>query len=257
MIFNVLRLLGVAATTAAALFIAPVPYAAAQGCPDVEVVFARGTAEAPGVGGVGQSFVDAVRAQAGPRSVNVYPVNYVASSDFMGDRIAFARTVVDGIRDAGLHIEATAANCPDTRIVLGGFSQGAALAGYVTSAEIPQEVPAEYREFIPNPMPSEVADHVAAVVLIGLPSPEFLANTGAPPITIGPSYVDKTLKVCAPDDNICNGSPAGPPSFAHAMYGVNGGTNDAAAYAVARLSPATNPPPAPGPAPAAALPPTQ
>jgi cutinase len=257
MVSNVLRLLGVAVTAVAALLLSPVPSATAQGCPDVEVVFARGTGEPPGVGGVGQAFVDALRTQAGPRSVNVYPVNYAASSDFMGDRIAFARTVVDGIRDAGLHIEATAANCPDTRIVLGGFSQGAALAGYVTSAEIPQEVPAEYREFIPNPMPSEVADHVAAVVLIGLPSPEFLANTGAPPIAIGPSYVDKTLKVCAPDDNICNGAPAGPPSFAHAMYGMNGATNDAAAYAVARLSPASNPPPAPGPAPAAALPPTQ
>ena len=84
MIFNVLRLLGVAVTTAAALLIAPVPNAAAQGCPDVEVVFARGTAEPPGVGGVGQAFVDAVRAQAAPRSVNVYAVNYAASSDFMG-----------------------------------------------------------------------------------------------------------------------------------------------------------------------------
>ncbi|MGZ5363579.1 MAG: cutinase family protein [Mycobacterium sp.] len=240
MISNVLRLLGVAVTSAAALLIAPVPFATAQGCPDVEVVFARGTGEPPGVGGVGQAFVDAVRAQAGPRSVNVYPVNYAASGDF-GDRIAFARTVVDGIRDAGLHIEATAANCPDTKIVLGGFSQGAALAGYVTSAEIPEEVPAEYREFIPNPMPSEVAEHVAAVVLIGLPSPEFLGNTGAPPITIGPSYVDKTLKLCAPDDTICNGAPTGPPSFAHAMYGVNGSTNEAAAYAVARLNPAPSP----------------
>ena len=255
MISNVVRLLGVAVTSAAALLVAPVPFATAQGCPDVEVVFARGTAEPPGVGGVGQAFVDAVRAQAGPRSVNVYPVNYAASSDF-GDRIAFARTVVDGIRDAGLHIEATAANCPDTRIVLGGFSQGAALAGYVTSAEVPEQVPGEYREFIPNPMPPEVADHVAAVVLVGLPSPEFLANTGAPPITIGPSYVGKTLKVCAPEDNICNGAPAGPPGFAHAMYGVNGSTNEAAAYAVARLSPGSNPPEAPEPAPAAALPPT-
>lgn len=123
MISSVLRLLGAAATSAAAVLIAPVPFAAAQGCPDVEVVFARGTAEPPGVGGVGQAFVDAVRAQAEPRSVNVYPVNYAASSDF-GDRIAFARTVVDGIRDAGEHVESTAANCPDTRIVLGGFSQG-------------------------------------------------------------------------------------------------------------------------------------
>ena len=249
MVSNVLRLLGVAVTSAAALLIAPVPSATAQGCPDVEVVFARGTGEPPGVGGVGQAFVDALRAQAAPRSVNVYPVNYPASGDFF-DRIAFARTVVDGIRDAGLHIEATAANCPDTRIVLGGFSQGAALAGYVTSAEIPREVPAEYREFIPNPMPSEVADHVAAVVLIGLPSPEFLSNTGAPPITIGPSYVDKTLKVCAPDDTICNGAPPGPPNFAHAMYGMNGSTNEAAAYAVARLGPTPAPPP---PVPAAPL----
>ncbi|BBZ19314.1 cutinase family protein [Mycolicibacterium gadium] len=243
MVSNVLRLLGVAVTAVAALLISPVPSATAQGCPDVEVVFARGTGEPPGVGGVGQAFVDALRAQAGPRSMNVYPVNYAASSDFMGDRIAFARTVVDGIRDAGTHIEATAANCPDTKIVLGGFSQGAALAGYVTSAEIPQEVPAEYREFIPNPMPAEVADHVAAVVLIGLPSQEFLSTGGAPPIRIGPSYVDKTLKICAPDDNICNGAPAGPPSFSHAMYGVNGTTNDAAAYVVARLGP-TAPPPA-------------
>ncbi|MDV3132640.1 cutinase family protein [Mycobacterium sp. 29Ha] len=254
MVSNALRLLGVAVTAVAAFLLAPAPLAAAQGCPDVEVVFARGTGEPPGVGGVGQAFVDAVRTQAAPRSVNVYPVNYAASSDFMGDRIAFARTVVDGIRDAGTHIEATAANCPDTQIVLGGFSQGAALAGYVTSAEIPEEVPAEYREFIPNPMPSEVADHVAAVVLIGLPSPEFLASGGAPPITIGPSYVGKTLKVCAPDDTICNGAPAGPPSFSHAMYGVNGSVNEAAAYAVARLNPARVPDAAmlPGPAPAPA-----
>jgi hypothetical protein len=207
---------------------------------------------------VGQAFVDALRAQAGPRSMNVYPVNYAASSDFMGDRIAFARTVVDGIRDAGLHIEATAANCPDTQIVLGGFSQGAALAGYVTSAEIPAEVPAEYREFIPNPMPSEVADHVAAVVLVGLPSNEFLTGAGAPPITIGPSYVDKTLKVCAPDDTICNGAAPGPPNFAHATYGVNGATNDAAAYVVGRLRPApAAPAPLPGAVPAPWAAPTQ
>lgn len=234
MVSKVLRLLGVAITSVAALLLAPVPSAAAQGCPDVEVVFARGTAEPSGVGGVGQAFVDAVRAQAAPRSVNVYAVNYPASSDF-GDRIAFARTVVDGIRDAGLHVEATATNCPDTRIVLGGFSQGAALAGYVTSAEIPQEVPAEYRQFIPNPMPPEVADHVAAVVLIGLPSAEFLSSTGAPPIRIGPSYIDKTFELCAPDDTICNGAPPGPPSWSHAMYGINGSINEAAAYAVGRL----------------------
>ncbi len=235
MILTLARLLSAAVMTWAALLAVPLPFASAQACPDLEVVFARGTGEPPGVGGVGQSFVDAVRSQAGPRSVDVYPVNYSASSDF-GDRIGFARTVIDGIRDAGMHIESTAANCPNTRIVLGGYSQGAALAGYVTSAEIPREVPAEYRAFIPNPMPPEVADHVAAVVLIAQPSPQFLSSVAAPPITIGPSYTAKTLQLCAPDDTICNGAPAGPPNMAHALYGVNGMTGEAATYALSRLS---------------------
>jgi hypothetical protein len=234
MIVNLARLLGVALMSWAALLTAPVPFASAQGCPDVEVVFARGTGEPPGVGGVGQAFVDAVQAQAAPRSVNVYPVDYSASSDF-GDRIGFARTVIDGIRDAGTHIEATAANCPNTRIVLGGFSQGAALAGYVTSAEIPQEVPADYRAYIPNPMSSEVADHVAAVVLIGTPSAQFLSSVAAPAITIGPSFASKTLQLCNADDTICNGAPAGPPSFAHAMYGVNGMVGQGATYVIDHL----------------------
>jgi hypothetical protein len=208
--------------------------AAAQPCPDVEVVFARGTGEPPGVGGVGQSFVDAIRAQAGTRSVDVYPVNYAASGDF-GDRLAFAQTVVDGIRDAGLHVEGTAANCPNTRIVLGGYSQGAVVAGYVTAAAIPDAVPAEYRSFIPNPMPPSVANHVAAVVLLGKPSAEFMNDIGAPPIVIGPLYVPKTIELCIPDDTICNGAPAGGPSLSHALYSVNGMTNQAAQFAAGRL----------------------
>jgi cutinase len=229
------RVLSAAVMTAGALMLgAPVPSASAQPCPDVEVVFARGTSEPPGVGGVGQAFVDAVRSQAGTRSVGVYPVNYAASADF-GDRINFARTVVDGIRDAGTHVETMAANCPNTRIVLGGFSQGAAVAGYVTAASIPEEVPAEFRPFIPNPMPPEVADHVAAVALFGKPSGQFMSDIGAPPIVIGPLYTAKTIDLCAPDDTICNGAPVGGPSIAHALYSVNGMVGQAADFVAGRL----------------------
>src|ERR1700757_2140125 len=117
-----------AAVAACALLSAPVPSASAQPCPDVEVVFARGTAEAPGVGGVGQAFVDSLSSQVGGRSVGVYGVNYAASSDFAAG-IDFARTVVDGIRDAANHVQSMAANCPNTRMVLGGYSQGAVVAG--------------------------------------------------------------------------------------------------------------------------------
>lgn len=208
------------------------PSAAAQRpCPDVEVIFARGTGEAPGVGGVGQGFVDAVRAQAGPRTVGVYPVNYPAGSNF-DQREIFAATVIDGVRDAGNRIQTMAADCPDTRMILGGFSQGAVVSGFATSDVVPSSVPADVA---PRPLPPEVADNVAAVVLFGTPSGEFLSRYGAPAITIGPLYADKTLELCTPGDTICSGAPDGGPTFAHALYAVNGSVNEGAAYAVGRL----------------------
>ncbi|MGV0812408.1 cutinase family protein [Mycolicibacterium boenickei] len=232
---NVLKLIqGAVLITACAVPMAPAPAASAQPCPDVEVVFARGTYEPPGVGGPGQSFVDAVRARAGERSVEVYPVNYEASGNF-GDRIEFARTVVDGIRNAADHIEATAKDCPNTKVVLGGYSQGAVVAGFVTSAAVPDGIPTEYEQYIPDPMPPEVSDHVAAVVLLGTPSDEFMRSIGAPEMVIGPRYQDKTIELCEPGDTICDGTPAGAPSFAHGAYVFNGMPGQGADFAVSRL----------------------
>ncbi|MBV8863113.1 MAG: cutinase family protein [Mycobacterium sp.] len=214
--------------------LAAIPAASAQPCPDVDVVFARGTGEPPGVGGVGQAFVDALRPQVGARSFDVYPINYQASSDF-SDRIQFAQSVVDGIKDAGGHIESTAAHCPNTRIVLGGYSQGAAVAGFVTSASVPAGIPAEYVSFLPKPMPPEVANHVAAVALFGKPSTQWLQNYGAPTITIGPLYVPKTIDLCAPGDSICDGEGGGAPTLAHTQYPMNGMVAQAADFAAGRL----------------------
>jgi hypothetical protein len=226
------HVLGVAILTVSALVGVPMPAASAEpSCPDVEAVFARGSGEPPGVGGVGQSFIDALRAQIGDRSLNVYPVNYPASTDFTAG-IEFAATVVEGIRDAANHVQATAANCPNTRIVLGGFSQGAAVAGFVTSAVIPEGVPAA---FVPPPMPPEVANHVAAVTLFGKPSDNWLRDAGAPTVVIGPLYVPKTIDLCADGDTICNGAPLGGPTLAHASYGFNGMVNQAAEFAAKRI----------------------
>jgi cutinase len=225
-------LLGIAMLTAwATLLGAPALFASAEPCPDVEVVFARGTGEPPGVGGVGQGFVDALRTQVGSRSLSVYPVNYLASNDF-GAGMQFATTVIDGIRDAGTHVQSTAANCPKTRVVLGGYSQGAVVAGFVTSAVIPEGVPAA---LVPAPLPTEVANHVAAVILFGKPSDRWMTDAGAPPVVIGPAYAGKTLDLCAPDDTICNGAPLGGPSLAHGLYLMNGMTNQAATFAVSHL----------------------
>jgi cutinase len=165
---------GVTAMLAASVLLsAPIPASSADPCPDVEVVFARGSGEPPGIGSVGRPFVEALRSQIGSRSLGVYPVNYPASTDF--SNAAFPMTVIDGIRDAGTHIESMAANCPKTREVLGGYSQGAAVAGYVTSAAVPPGVPAAA---VPPPMPPEIANHVAAVTLFGTPSAQFLQQYG-------------------------------------------------------------------------------
>ena len=228
------RVLIAALVIVGGLFSAPMTISSAQPCPDVEAVFARGTSEPPGVGSVGEPFVDALRTAIGAKSLDVYPVNYEASSDF-SDKIQFAQSVVDGIKDATGHIEATAANCPKTRIVLGGFSQGAVVAGFVTSAKVPDGVPAEYVSFLPKPMPPEIANHVAAVTLFGEPSAQWLQNYGAPVVTIGPLYAPKTLALCADGDTICNGDPGGLPSFAHSSYPVNGMTAQAAGYAASHL----------------------
>jgi hypothetical protein len=232
---NMARFLTAAVIAAWPLLGVSAPSASAQEpCPDVEVVFARGTGEPPGVGGVGQAFVDALRTQAGPRSVSVYPVNYAASDDFRAGQ-RFASTVVDGIRDADGHVQSTAANCPNTRIVLGGYSQGAAVSGFATSASVPAELPAEFAGSVPEPLPAEVADHVAAVTLFGKPSDSFMREYGAPPITIGPLYAPKTLELCSAGDTICDGTPDAGPTIAHVLYGTNGMVGEAATFAASRL----------------------
>ena len=196
--------------------------ASAAPCPDVEVVFARGTTEPPGVGGIGQAFVDSVRSSVSPRTVGVYAVNYPASTDFP--------TAADGIIDAGNHLRAMAATCPDTRLVLGGYSQGAAVMGYVTEAAIPPGFtpPAG----ISGPLPPDIARHVAAVALFGKPSSAFLDSIDAPPIVIGPLYADRTIDLCEPGDPICSDGDNG---AAHGLYAINGMVGQAAGYVAGHL----------------------
>ena len=158
--------------------VAPPAYAAP--CPDVEVVFARGTFEPAGVGGTGQAFVDSLRAKRPDKSVDVYAVNYPASLDFA--------TAADGAIDASNKVRDTAANCPSTKIVIGGYSQGAVVAAYITEDSVPQGY--TLPPGLTGPMAPSVAEHVAAVTLFGKPSSGFLQMiyTGAPPITVGSHY---------------------------------------------------------------------
>ncbi|OBH32385.1 cutinase [Mycobacterium sp. E342] len=177
---------------ASALVGSALPSAAAQ-CPDVQVVFARGTGEDPGVGPTGQAFVDALHSRVGARSFDVYPVNYPASDQW--------DTGIDGVRDAGAHVVSMAHDCPNTKMVLGGYSQGAAVMGFVTSPSVPDGIDPNT---VPKPLDPSVAQHVSSVVLFGMPNVRAMNFLGEPPVVIGPTFADKTIKVCATEDPVCS-----------------------------------------------------
>ena len=179
--------------------------------------------------------MDSLRARVGTKSMEVYPVDYPATTDFP--------TAMDGIRDASAHIESTATNCPNTNMVLGGFSQGAAVMGFVTANVIPDGAP----EGVPNPMPPDVADHVAAVALLGKPNDRFMRAINQPSITVGPLYADKTIDLCVPDDLVCS---SGRDFNAHMQYMETGMVDQAATFTATRLSARSAPiaPQAPAPA---------
>jgi len=223
---RIARLLGAAAVTTSALLCQPITSASAAPCSDVEVVFARGTFEPPGIGTTGQAFVDSLRSDVGGKSVDVYPVNYPASLDF--------QTAADGVIDASNKIRDMAISCPNTKMVLGGYSQGAAVIGYITADAIPPGF--TLPPGITGPMPPGVADHVAAVALFGKPSNGFLQtiNTAAPPITVGHLYSGKTVDLCIPEDPIC--APGGSDNGTHVLYAENGMTGQAADFAARRLA---------------------
>ena len=212
-----------ASGVAGGVLVSAIPSAAADQCPDVQVVFARGTDDPPGLGPTGQAFVDSLHSRIGAKSFDVYPVDYPATHDWTSAGEA-------GVRDAGAHVVSMAHNCPNTKMVLGGYSQGAAVMGFVTSPVVPNGIdPAA----VPKPLDPEVANHVSSVVLFALPNEKAMNFFGEPPVAIGPLYQAKTLQVCAAQDPICS---EGMNFAAHDTYSTNMAVIDqGAAFASSRL----------------------
>ena len=156
------------------------PVAAAAPCPDVEVVFARGRVEAPGAGQIGNAFVNALRAKTG-KNIGLYAVDYPADTQ-----------VDQGANDMSRHVQQMAASCPGTRLVLGGYSLGAAVTDVVLA------VPFTVLGF-KNPLPAGTDQHIAAIALFG----NGFQWVG-PITTFNPIYRDRTIELCHGDDPICN-----------------------------------------------------
>lgn len=160
------------------------PTASAAGCPDAEVVFARGRTEPQGVGILGNAFVSALRSKVN-KNIGVYAVRYPADNE-----------IGVGANDMSAHIQSMVNNCPNTRLVLGGYSLGAAVTDVVLA------VPMTFFGF-DNPLPLGAESHIAAVALFGNG-----AQWVGPITNFNPVYSDRTIELCHGEDPICN--PADP-----------------------------------------------
>ena len=198
--------LAAAAALAAALVIAPtatpfstpplIPSASAA-CPDVEVVFARGRQEPPGVGAVGDALVNSLRSKVG-MLVGVYGVNYPADL-----------SASSGADDIGAHVQSMASSCPNTRMVIGGYSLGATAADLAARAKLPPGV----------------AQHVAAVALFG---------NAAKRLGPAPAFAGRTIDQCADGDPIC-GRGLNWPSHLQPSYLGSGLVDQAASFIAGKL----------------------
>ena len=213
--------LGVAAVLAAGvLLIAPTavprgaPSASADDCPDVEVTFARGTDEPPGLGRVGQALVDSLRQETG-MNIDAYAVNYKAS--------LFQLHTDDGSSDAVSHIKSMADKCPNTPQVLGGYSQGASVMDIVTGNSVGGILRG-------TTLPAQYANFVAAVVTFG----NVADRSGEPITSQSPLFGSRALDLCNPSDPICHAGPGNAWS-GHTEGYVPVYTDEAASFVVAKL----------------------
>lgn len=197
----VLTILAAAGVTAAVSGTVGIPKAAAAPCPDVQVFFARGTDEPPGLGQVGDVFVQNLRDRTG-RDIAASAVNYPAHQD-----------IGPGVNDLTAQLNSFAGRCPNTHIVVGGYSLGAAVTNQVLNDQLAPGVD----------------DRIAAVVLFGNAS--RLLNV---PLTPGPQFAGRFIDMCNPGDPICSGGPFAP-SHLQLAYVAGGGVNAAVDFAISKL----------------------
>ena len=203
---------------AAPLALVSVPAAHGAACPDVELIFARGTSEPAGIGRVGQALADQLSAQLGGRSLDVDGVNYPATYDFLA--------AADGATDATNRIAAMSEQCPATRYVLGGYSQGAAVVDMLLG--IPPLGAKVGDVGSAPPLPAGLADRVAAVAVFGNPSTKF----GIPVSAAMMPFAGKGIDLCNDGDPICS---QGRNPFAHTSYEKTPLVGEAAGFVSAML----------------------
>ncbi|SFG61786.1 cutinase [Mycobacterium sp. 455mf] len=167
------------------------------------------------MGRVGDAFVDSLRKQAVGMNITSYGVNYKASKLQLHGG--------DGAKDAISHIKSTLSSCPDTKIVLGGYSQGASVINIVAGNPLGGITWGDS-------LPAQYADNVAAITTFG----DVGTRTKQSISTQSALYGSKAIDLCNPMDPICH-EGQGNEWSGHTEGYVPVYTTQAAAFAASKL----------------------
>ncbi|TGO07629.1 hypothetical protein BTUL_0258g00070 [Botrytis tulipae] len=178
------------------VFAAPTGSIEARACSDVTVIFARGTTEVGTLGTVvGPPFLSALKSALGSSSVTMNGVEYPADvPGFLeGGDAAGSKTMAS-------MVTSTLSSCPDTKLVISGYSQGGQLVH--NAAKL---------------LPADTVAKISSAVIFGDPD-----NGDA----VQGVSADRTDIICHAGDNICQGGSL--ILMAHLTYGMD--TTAAAAF---------------------------
>jgi cutinase len=167
------------------------------------------------MGRVGDALVDSLRKQATGLNIGTYAVNYSAGKLQLHGG--------DGAKDAIAHIKSTAAACPNTKIVLGGYSQGASIVDIVAG------IPVGGIKW-GSALPPELANNVAAVATFG----DVADRAGGSLPTQSAMFGSKAIDLCNPNDPICHAGPGNDWS-GHTEGYIPVYTTQAAAFVASKL----------------------
>ncbi|KAK8051095.1 acetylxylan esterase precursor [Apiospora rasikravindrae] len=207
-------------------------------CPKVHVFGARETLQPPGFG-TAKSVVDSIK-RANNGSATSEPIIYPAAGE---DEEAYASSARDGVAAVVRQTKSFADMCPESLIVMVGYSQGAQIIDEAFCGG----------ESVQAPKVADAMDsRVAAIIMMGnprhvdgLPYNVGTAEEGGfaarPEGFTCPDYAERIQSYCDADDPFC---AKGNDTAAHQAYGQRYG-QEALAFVERKLAEMPPPPPVP------------
>ncbi|KAH8724171.1 cutinase 1 [Phaeosphaeriaceae sp. PMI808] len=180
----------------------------ASACPKAIFIFARGSTEGGNLGSLGVPVADALESKYGAANVWVQGVGGAYTAGLI-ENLLTRGTSEAAIKEGVRLFNLANTKCPNTPVVSGGYSQGAALA----AAAI-------------GDLTATVRNQIVGTVLFGYTKNK--QNNGGIP-----NYTQSKLKVfCASGDLVCTGSLV--VTSAHLSYGPQA-SSEAPAFLISKL----------------------